>query len=77
MANISDGSSIEKISSPILMMRDQQIDWRISISLEKVRRPNTELFNIDTDREKFYEFELKKNLTYSEFKDYEIEEKPF
>lgn len=77
MANISDGSSIEKISSPILMMRDQQIDWRISISLEKVRRPNTELFNIDTDRERFYEFELKKNLTYSEFKDIDTEIAPF
>lgn len=78
MYDIADGSAIEKISSPVLIMWKSD-EWFTDISLFKTRRLNADKY-IDPktwiiDRDKATTLKLKDDLGYSGFQD--IPEKPF
>lgn len=77
--NIADGSAIEKISSPIIMMRHSPSDSEhINMTLDKLRRVNDVEFAWKEWRwQDFRTVTLKKNLSYCEYKDYNPGEKPF
>ena len=78
MYDIADGSAIEKISSPVLIMRKCD-EWYTEISLYKTRRLNADKY-IDPktwiiDRDKATTLRLKDDLWFSWFKNFE-EPKP-
>lgn len=73
MYDIADGSAIEKISSPVLIMWREQ-EWYTDISLYKTRRLNADKFmntNWIIDWDKATTLKLKDDLGFSGFKDYE------
>lgn len=79
--DIADWSAIEKISSPVLIMRDWDIEGQTAVKLFKCRRLNDSLFmNWDTlDWQKMTNLQLKDRLWYCHFADmdWEKEDKPF
>lgn len=73
MYDIADGSAIEKISSPILIMWKAE-DWYTEVSLYKTRRLNADKFmntNWIIDWDAATTLRLKDDLWFSWFKDYE------
>lgn len=81
MRDIADSSAIEKISSPVLIMRRSWDDKTTDVRLFKMRRLNSDLLEefyndkkIVDPRDEFCNIRLWENLTYSEFTDYT---KPF
>ena len=79
--DIADGSSIEKISSPVLIMRDWTEEGQTAVKLFKCRRLNDAKF-MKWDRldwETMMNFQLKDRLWYCHFADvdWEDETKPF
>lgn len=79
MYDIADGSAIEKISSPILIMRRED-DYNTNISIYKARRLNAERYidkNWRIDREEATMLKVRDDLWYSWFQDYKKPEKPF
>jgi len=76
MYDIADGSAIEKISSPVLIMWRSE-EWYTDISLYKTRRLNADKFmnqNWIIDWDAATTLRLKDDLWYSGFKD---DEQPF
>lgn len=78
MYDIADGSFIEKVSSPVLILWD--IDrWYKEVSFFKTRRLNTENFRDKVtwvvDYDKVYNWQLKEELQYCRFVDVEDEVK--
>ena len=77
MRDISDGSAIEKVSSPVLIMRRSwDVDKTTDIRLFKMRRLNSELLEEMYNRtsDAWYEFanlKLSEDLTYCRFIDYQ------
>lgn len=75
MYDIADGSAIEKISSPVLIMWRED-DYMTNITIYKARRLNADKFLIEwwkIDWERAVNLKLKDDLSYSWFQD----EKPF
>lgn len=76
MRDISDGSAIEKVSSPVLIMRRSwDVDKTTDIRLFKMRRLNSELLEkmYEKTNDAWYEFanlKLSEDLSYCQFKDY-------
>lgn len=77
MRDIADSSAIEKISSPVLIMRRSWDDKTTDVRLFKMRRLNSDLLEefyndkrIADPRDEFCNIRLWENLTYSEFIDY-------
>ena len=77
MRDIADSSAIEKISSPVLIMRRSWDDKVTDVRLFKMRRLNSDLLEsfyndkkIVDPRDEFCNIRLWENLTYSEFVDY-------
>lgn len=73
MYDIADGSAIEKISSPVLIMWRAE-EWYTDISLYKTRRLNADKFmgqNWIIDWDTATTLRLKDDLGFSWFKDYE------
>lgn len=73
MYDIADGSAIEKISSPVLIMWRAE-EWYTDISLYKTRRLNADKFmnaNWIIDWDAATTLRLKDDLGFSWFKDYE------
>lgn len=76
MRDISDGSAIEKVSSPVLIMRRSwDVDKTTDIRLFKMRRLNSELLEkmYEKTSDAWYEFanlKLWEDLSYCQFKDY-------
>lgn len=76
MRDISDGSAIEKVSSPVLIMRRSwDVDKTTDIRLFKMRRLNSELLEAmyQKTNDAWYEFanlKLSEDLSYCQFKDY-------
>ena len=73
MYDIADGSAIEKISSPVLIMWRAE-EWYTDISLYKTRRLNADKFmntNWIIDWDAATTLRLKDDLWFSWFKDYE------
>lgn len=81
MRDIADSSAIEKISSPVLIMRRSWDDKITDVRLFKMRRLNSDLLEefyndkrVVDPRDEFCNIRLWENLTYSEFVDFA---KPF
>lgn len=76
MRDISDGSAIEKVSSPVLIMRRSwDVDKTTDIRLFKMRRLNSELLEkmyekTSDARYEFANLKLSEDLSYCQFKDY-------
>lgn len=73
MYDIADGSAIEKISSPVLIMWRSE-EWYTDISLYKTRRLNADKFigqNWIIDWDAATTLRLKDDLGFSGFKDFE------
>lgn len=77
MKDIADSSAIEKISSPVLIMRRSWDDKITDVRLFKMRRLNSDLLEsfyndkkIVDPRDEFCNIRLWENLTYSEYTDY-------
>lgn len=76
MYDIADGSAIEKISSPVLIMWKDD-DYYTNITIYKARRLNADKFMDAEGRIDWFEavnLKLKDDLGFSGFKD---DEKPF
>lgn len=72
MYDIADGSAIEKISSPVLIMWRAEDEYTTDISIFKARRLNADNFqdeNWRIDWEKAVNLKLKDDLSYSWFLD--------